>query len=125
MKRRTMVSLAVAFVGAVLVVGVPYWSIPLQQLALPRDIWNARLVVCAALAAGACVLGPVRAWLAGLVVAMAVPVAVLIRVVMDTAADPGTHNLWPFEIALALGPGLLAGAAGAVAGALLVRLRGD
>jgi hypothetical protein len=107
----------------VLVVGVPYWSIPLQQLALPRDLWNARLVVCAALAAGACIAGPVRAWIAGLVVAAALPAVVLVRVLLDAASDPTSHNLWPFEIALALGPGLLAGAGGALLGALAVRLR--
>ena len=39
-----------------------------------------------------------------LLVAMALcPAAVVaIRVVADTAADPTSHNLWPFEIALAL-----------------------
>ena len=52
------------------------------------------------------------------------PAAVFARVIYDVARDSTTHNLWPFEIVLALGPGLLAGLAGAIAGALMVRWRG-
>jgi len=122
--RQTITPLALAFVASFLVVGVPYWSIPLDQLQLPRDVWGLGLVASAAFAVVACVFGRVRAWAAGLAVAAAVPSAVLARVVLDIARDSSTHNLWPFEVALALGPGLLAGLAGALVSALVVHVRG-
>jgi ABC-type branched-subunit amino acid transport system permease subunit len=40
---------------------------------------------------------------------------VLARVIVDVVRDPTSHNLWPFEIVIAV----LVGAAAAVAGALL------
>jgi hypothetical protein len=51
-----------------------------------------------------------------------VPAAVMARVIYDGASDPTSHNLWPFEIILASGPGLVAGLAGALAGGLLIAL---
>ncbi len=120
----TVAPLSLAFFASFLVVGVPYWSIPLNQLELPRDIWGFGLVASAAFAVAASVLGRVRAWGAGLAVAAAAPSAVLVRVIFDVARDSSTHNLWPFEVALALGPGLLAGLAGTLVSALIARLRG-
>lgn len=35
------------------------------------------------------------------VVGISLPAAVMTRVVVDTLQDPTSHNLWPFEIALA------------------------
>jgi H+/Cl- antiporter ClcA len=44
--------------------------------------------------------------------------AVLARVLFETIQDPTTHNLWPFEVAISVAVGLLAG----IAGTLLVYL---
>jgi hypothetical protein len=52
------------------------------------------------------------------VVGAAVPVAVIVRVVVDTLRDPTSHNLWPFEVIIAVGVGLLASASGALAGSI-------
>lgn len=123
MKRRRNVALALVFAGAFLAVGLPYWSIPLSRLSLPRDVWGPGLVAGAALAVAACAFAGTRARAAGLAVALAVPAAVLARVLVEATRDPATHNLWPFELVLAAGPGLLAGGAGALAGALVARLR--
>jgi hypothetical protein len=46
------------------------------------------------------------------------------RVVYDTASDPTSHNLWPFEIILAAGPGLAAAFIGAFAAGLFARSSG-
>lgn len=125
MKIRTRVPLAIIFLGSVFAVGIPYWSIPLQALALPRDLWGPGLAVSVALGAGGPAFAPVRPWAAGACVAGAVVAAVMARIAIDVFGDATRHNLWPFEIVLALGPGLLAGLAAALAGTLVVRMRRD
>jgi len=44
------------------------------------------------------------------------------RVVYEVVPDPTSHNLWPFELALAVVPGFGPALAGAVAGGLAARL---
>ncbi|MGB3747035.1 MAG: hypothetical protein WBG85_10050 [Rhodanobacter sp.] len=69
--------------------------------------------------------GPWR-WAAGL--PLAVVAFVLLRIVVDTARDPTSHNLWPFEIllwgALSCGAMLLLGLARRLSGAGQARSRG-
>lgn len=43
-------------------------------------------------------------------------------VVVETAADPTSHNLWPLEAMIALVLGLVAAAPGVAAGALVARV---
>ena len=117
-------TLALAFTGALLAVGLPYWRIHYAQVALPDAVWGAGLLVVAALAAWPRVVSGVGFWRATLVVGAAVPTAVLARVVVDVASDATSHNLWPFELILSAGPGWLASAAGALAGGLVARTRG-
>lgn len=68
--------------------------------------------------------GPWR-WAAG--VPLAVVAFVLLRIVVDTARDPTSHNLWPFEIllwgALSCGAMLLLGLARRLSGAGQARPR--
>ena len=51
--------------------------------------------------------------------ALSMPVVVAARVVADTAADPTSHNLWPFEIALAMLVGFPCAIVGAMVGTWL------
>lgn len=125
MNRNEFTAVSVVFAGTVLAVGIPYWAIAPDRLALPRDVQGIGLVIAAVLAAVACILTRVPAWAAGLAVVAAVPTAVMLRVIVDVARDPSTHNLWPFELVLAAGPGLVAGLMGAATGALVRRMRGD
>ena len=46
--------------------------------------------------------------------------AVAIRVAVDVARDASTHNLWPFELMIALALGLGAALAGTALGSLLL-----
>ena len=107
-----------AFAGSLLAVGLPYWQIPYAQVSLPNAVWGLPLVVVACLAALPGIVSATRFWLTTLVVGASVPAAVLVRVIYDTWSDPTSHNLWPFEIILAAGPGLLAALVGALAGKL-------
>lgn len=125
MNRNEVAAVCVVFGGSVLAVGIPYWAIAPDRLALPRDVQGIGLVIAAVLAAVACVVTRLRAWAAGLAAAAAAPTAVMLRVIVDVAGDPSTHNLWPFELVLAAGPGLVAGLMGAATGALVRRIRAD
>ena len=49
--------------------------------------------------AGAVSAAPLWTVMPGMLVCA--PIAVVGRVVMDTAADPTSHNLWPLEVVLA------------------------
>jgi hypothetical protein len=116
--------LALAFAGSFLAVGFRYWQIPYAQVSLPDAVWGVALVLVAGLAALPRILYATRLWRTTLIVGASVPAAVLARVVYDTASDPTSHNLWPFEIILAAGPGLAAAFIGAFAGGVLARRSG-
>lgn len=66
--------------------------------------------------------GAARFWTAAIVTGAAVPAAVLARVLVDTQRDPTSHNLWPFEIVIALGVGLFPAVSGAIVGSLFAKL---
>ena len=124
MATNSRIVLALAFPGSFLVVGVPYWQIPYAQVSLPNSVWGLSLVVVGALAALPTILSGTRFWSSALIVGVSVPAAVLARIIYDTWSDPTSHNLWPFEIILATGPGLLAGIIGAFVGGLLTKRHG-
>lgn len=54
--------------------------------------------------------------LAALAAGAGVPIAVLAKVAWDVAGDPTSHNLWPFELVIALGVAAVPAALGALAG---------
>lgn len=114
--------LAGAFVVALLAVGIPFWRVPYADVSLPGTMVSPALAVV--VFAAAVVRGAGRHGLLAtmLVVALAAPVAVMARVVVETAADPTSHNLWPFEVVLAWVVGLCAALAGALLGSIPARL---
>jgi hypothetical protein len=59
-----------------------------------------------------------------LVLAAAVPAAVMARVVVDTTRDPTSHNLWPFELVIAFAVGLAGAAPGTLLGSVFRRMLG-
>ena len=97
-----------------LAIVVPYWSVDyadvedggLATFGLPV----AGILGVAALLLAALHLG--RKLEIAIALCVPAPVAVIGRVLIDTADDPTTHSLWPFEIAVAIGvslPPVLAG----------------
>jgi hypothetical protein len=84
-----------------LAVGIPYWQIPYDDVEIPTTLVTAALIVVVAAAALARAMGRSRFFVCVLAVGAAIPAAVMVRVVVDTATDPTSHNLWPFEIVLA------------------------
>ena len=124
MKTQDLRLLALAFSGGFFVVGLPYWLMTYGQVNLPDAIWGPGLVVVAALAALVRIIGSPGLLITTLVVGASVPAAVMARVVFDVARDPTSHNLWPFEIVLALGPGFLPSLIGSAIGGLWARRGG-
>ncbi len=84
-------------------------------LAAPLFLGGFMLVVAALGIAGlAAPIWAIRRWMGGWRLAAIVPLAllgfVILRIAVDTSADPTSHNLWPFEILLTgfIGLGILA-----------------
>ena len=105
-----------SFLVGFLVVGVPYWRIPYNKATSAALTGGAVLIGVVALVARVFVEAPFSRVV--LVLAAAVPAAVMARVVVDTSRDPTSHNLWPFEVVIALVVGL----AGAIPGTLIGRV---
>lgn len=106
-------------------VGFPYWQIPYAKVSLPDTLYGAGLLAVGVLAAAARGFGKARLLAVILVVGASVPAAVLARVAVDTAKDPTSHNLWPFEFIIAAVVGVLCSSAGALVGSLPALLSTD
>jgi hypothetical protein len=76
------------------------------------------LIVVGVLAAAARAVGKARLLGVILVIGAAVPAPILARIAVDTAKDPTSHNLWPFELIIAAVIGILVSAAGALVGSV-------
>ena len=120
MTRSSPAWLLIAFLIAFVGVGFRYWQLPYAQVSLPDSLYGPGLVAIAVVALMARAFGLARFWKVWLLIAAAVPTAVLVRIVVDVAADATTHNLWPFEIAIALALGLGCSLAGSLLGSLLL-----
>jgi hypothetical protein len=103
----------IAVVAAgLLACGLPLWRVPYDRVSMPGNPSGTVWLVGGGLAG---ILGgillrsnrtPVLSVTTGFVL------AVMARVVVETSRDPTTHNLWPFEVVIAGGIGLIAGALG-------------
>lgn len=74
------------------------------------------------LATAARAVGQARLLAVILAVGATVPAPILARIAVDTAKDPTSHNLWPFEVVIAAVIGVLCSSAGAQVGSLLALL---
>lgn len=108
-----------AVAAGVLACGIPLWPIPYHQvnmLANPSaTVW---LVGGAAAGVLAGFLLRPGMGLPTLSVGAGFVLAVMGRVLVETSADPTSHNLWPFEVVIAGAVGL----GGGLAGVLIARL---
>jgi hypothetical protein len=124
MQSRQVVALSIAFVIGLAAVGVPYWQIPYAKLALPNSIINAWLFAPFGAAAVVRLLAEVSFLRSSLTVGLAVPGAVLLRVIVGVLGDPTSHNLWPLEVFLASAVGFAVSFCGALLGSGLLLLLG-
>src|SRR6266404_1870491 len=119
---RKNLSLAVAFVSGVLAVRVPYWSMAYGKEKLPVALVGPGLLVPVGAALLLCASRVASLHKVLLVMGATVPAAVCLRVARDVAADPTSHNLWPFEVVIASFVGFPCALAGAIVGSLIAWL---
>jgi hypothetical protein len=110
--------LVAPFVISFFAVGFPYWQVPYAKVSLPSTLYGTGLVVVGVLAAAARAVSKARLLAVILAVGAAVPALILARIAVDTAKDPTSHNLWPFEFIIATVIGVLCSSAGALVGSL-------
>ena len=112
----------IGFSAGLIAAGIPYWRIPYNTVNLPDALLGPSLLVVVAAAAISRAVGSASFRKSVAIVGAAIPAVVMLRVVVDCAVDPTTHNLWPFELVIA---GLLGGvcsAVGALIGLLVAKL---
>ena len=112
--------LLIAFLIAFIGVGFHYWQIPYSQVSLPSALYGPGLAAVGVVALLARAFGLGRFWKVWLLVAATVPLAVLIRVIVETSTDPTSHNLWPFEVVIAAALGLACSLVGTLLGSLFL-----
>ncbi len=121
MTRSSPAWLLIAFAIALVGVGFGYWQLEYSQLSLPDSLYGPGLAAVFVVALMVRAFGLARFRVAWLLIAVSVPAAVIVRIAFDTIANPTTHNLWPLEILIATGIGLLTAGGGAVLGSLFLR----
>ncbi|WP_454828187.1 hypothetical protein [Pseudoxanthomonas wuyuanensis] len=120
MTRSSPAWLAIGFAIALVGVGFPYWQLAYPRISLPDSLYGPGLVAVVVVALMLRAFGVARFWKVWLIIAATVPAAVAIRVATDAASDPGSHNLWPFELLIAAALGLAASLTGTLLGSLFL-----
>jgi hypothetical protein len=120
MTRSSPAWLLIAFLIAFIGVGFRYWQNPYPQVSLPDSLYGPGLVAVGVVALMARAFGLARFWKVWLLIAASVPLAVLVRVVVETSRDQALHNLWPLELGIAAALGLGCALAGTLLGSLLL-----
>lgn len=113
------------FAAAFLAVGIPYWLIPYSKLNLPDGVLGVGLLVVVVAAAVARISSGRRFFVVVAVMGASVPAAVMARVIFDGFRDSSSHNLWPFELVIAVFVGGVVAFVGALIGSLVLRMSGS
>lgn len=109
-----------AFAIALVGVGFRYWQLASSQISLPDALYGPGLAAVFVVALMARAFGLAKFPVAWLLIAATVPAAVMARIAFDSATDPALHILWPLEIVIAAGVGLVVAVGGALLGSLLL-----
>lgn len=110
------------WVAGFLTVGVPYWTIPYNKVNLPDSVLGAGVLVVIGVAALARAYLGRPFWRVVAVMGTVTPAVVMARVMVDCSRDPTSHNLWPFEVFIAVFVGGVAALAGSLLGTLILLL---
>ena len=110
-------TLLLAFAACFLVIGIPYWQLPYSSVSLPNSLYGIGLLLMFVCTVFFCNRGISFLWVAT-ILGLSAPVVVATRIIVDVARDSSTHNLFPFEIAIAVIVGFGVAGFGAALGVL-------
>jgi hypothetical protein len=82
--------------------GVPYIATPLQTSTFPVFILPIASIILFLSAMGISFYLPQKAWRCAIAVAIGLPAAVICKIIIDSAQDSSSHNMFPFEIFFSL-----------------------
>lgn len=113
---------SVIFVVCFLAVGIPFWSIPYNELNVPNGFFGPGAVVVFVVALLMGLRGKTPFGKTILIPGLAMPAALMARVVVEgVLVDASHHNLWPLALIIAIVFSALVAGGGAVVGVLLSR----
>jgi len=115
----SVVVLVGGFVASALAIGLPYMGIPYSSADVPGSLVTWGMLVLFGMAAAMCLANRASFLATSATLLMVTPLIVMIRVIRDTALDPTSHNLWPFEVVIAVFLGGIVVLAGATVGTVL------
>ena len=114
-KRWTVATVFLGFLAG----GLPLWPVPYYSIDLSNPGFLGQWIVAGIIAGGfPAALSSLSMHRSAVLLGAGFGMAVLARVLFEIIQDPTTHNLWPFEVAISVAVGLLAG----IGGSLLVYL---
>ena len=114
-KRWTVATVFLGFLAG----GLPLWPVPYYSIDLSNPGFLGQWIVAGIIAGGfPAALSDLSMHRTASLLGAGFGIAVLARVLFEIIQDPTTHNLWPFEVAISVAVGLLAG----IGGSLLVYL---
>lgn len=121
MTTKKMYFLSAALLACYGVLGIPYWLTPYSALSLPDSLYTIGLLFVIVGAMAFCISG-LGFLMSAASFACVAPAVVTTRIILDLARDSSTHNLFPFEIAIAVFVGFSAAGFGALTGTLIKNL---
>ncbi len=117
MTSRKFLYLSLGFLLCYLAIGIPYWRLPYSGVSLPDSLYGIGLLITFIGAIAFCIRDTGFLWSAA-VFGSCAPSVVATRIIIDTVRDSSTHNLFPFEIAIAVIVGFSIAGFGATLGTL-------
>jgi hypothetical protein len=119
MRRTAFLWLPFSFAVAFLAIGIPFWRIPYNQFDLGHGELLPGAILLGVLTLLLIVAEAARARWVAIVMSLCVPAIDCVSIAHDTAIDPTSHNLAPFELVAAFILGAAFVVPGLVAGTLL------
>lgn len=110
----------IGFLIALVGIGFPYWQLPPELSGLPRALYGPGLVAVGVIAMLLRAFGTGRFLTLWLLIALAVPAAVLVRLALDAARGVAGPGLAVADVVVGFGLGLGASLAGMLIGSLFL-----